>query len=871
MKTFNERLVSEILMMFYCPPPLTQAALGVFVVLYLTSLHTQAQENAQLQIPPSLVECYNDSHFMNRDNRLPANIETFINLIEKVENSYAFNQDIRQLAVSLLHRFRQDGIQRAPGVMRTVGVLPFSPTGFQFPKFRILLSRLIPGDAMRFPNDTLTREERCSLHFMLSSSVDMQMRGDEHQVCNKLAQYRAQRLPRSAQHKPKNSFVGDVETIDNFKFNGSKRKTSHIRTNAKDQEYDFGWAETDFGVSHDNDISHCPVENGVIHTDWGTVATGTLVAGIAAGLQPQTVQLKTLLALASRRPGSGQSLPQTATVNVDNRWAATLAGDLAEVALIQMPMTGSDTASIGADGAWNSTVMPRWYFLSQRHNVEMTDAEIRGGLDGLIIAMNIANWRTQAPNLKLSQLLRMYYSMDGVLGSNIMACNRKENFPIYAPLNIMTAQTSAFAQVLDREIQLKVTLTPEAIAQFSTGASNSLTSYIPQYLSDISCSVSSALPQDITDSITTMTNIYVYLDMSWPYEDVVDYVNYILKDLNVNAYASSVTLLAAADGSIIVNTTHFLSDVFQMWNASTHRQFSPGFSLPESLRSLEKLTKSYMQEEKTNSSVSGYSMIALMMPYMVTITDADSNYATTQLQYMSEQIPDLYFIYYAGGTSNRFAAFVKNPAQDLYALNIGTDIASSADPVLRRIKKIPRRIINPRCGSDWYTSTWGTDQMSQYARPGVINFYRLASNYFYGSNAGRFVKIQGQNYLEFTVCTSRWVRWPQQNLTNPEGEQSCRTVQSNAFTYDLTDACKDYPTIHQCPPLYLSVQAAEAKSGKAQTVSCTEPACQTPDQVRYVIAVESLGCFSDGKRLVGNFFMLIVIYILRQILSGPRN
>lgn len=160
--------------------------------------------------------------------------------------------------------------------------------------------------------------------------------------------------------------------------------------------------------------------------------------------------------------------------------------------------------------------------------------------------------------------------------------------------------------------------------------------------------------------------------------------------------------------------------------------------------------------------------------------------------------------------------------------------------------------------------------MSQYARPGVINFYRLAPNYFYGSNTGRFVKVQGQNYLEFTVCTSRWVRWPQQNLTNPEGEQSCRTVQSNTFTYDLTDACKDYPTIHQCPPLYLSVQAAEAKSGKAQTVSCTEAACQTPDQVRYVIAVESLGCFSDGKRLVGNFFMLIVISILSQILGRPR-
>uniref|UniRef100_A0A1A9W7T5 N-acetylmuramoyl-L-alanine amidase n=1 Tax=Glossina brevipalpis TaxID=37001 RepID=A0A1A9W7T5_9MUSC len=852
--------------MFYCPSSWPQAALSVFVAVYLTSLYTQAQENAQLQIPPSLVECYNDSYFLNRDNRLPANIETLINLIEKIENSYAFNQDMRQLAVSLLHRFRQDGIQRAPGVMPTVGVLPFSPTGFQFPKFRILLSRLIPGDARRFPNDTLTREERCSLHFMLSSSVDTQVRGDEHQVCNKLAQYRAERLPRDLQQKPKNNFIGDVEMIDNLKLIDSKRTVSRIRTNAKAQEYEFGWTESDFGTSHDNDVSQCPVENGVIHTDWGTVATGTLIAGIAAGLQPQTVQLKTLLALASRRPGLVQNLPQTATVNVDNRWAATLAGDLAEVALVQMPVTSTETASIGANGAWNSSVIPRWYFLSQRQNMEITDAEIRGGLDGLIIAMNIANWRTQAPNLKLSQLLRMYYSMDGVLGSEVMACNRKENFPTYAPLNVMIAQTSAFAQVLDREIQLKVTLAPEAIAQFSTEASNSLTSYIPQYLNDVSCSVSSALPQDITDSITIMTNVYVYLDMSWPYEDVVDYVNYILKDLNINAYASSITLLAAADGSVIVNTTNFLSDVFQTWNASTHRQFSPGFNLPEALRSLEKLTKTYMQEEKTNSSVGGFSMVALMMPYMATLSDGDSNYATTQLQYMTEQIPDLYFIYYAGGTTNRFAAFVKNPAQDLYALNVGTNVASSADPVLRRIKKIPRRIINPRCGSDWYTSTWGTDQMSQYARPGVINFYRLASNYFYGSNTGRFVKIQAQNYLEFIVCTSRWVKWPQQNLTNPEGEQSCRTVQSNTFTYDLTNACKDYPTIHQCPALYLSVQASEATSGKAQTVSCTEAACQTPDQARYVIAVENLGCFSSGKRLVGSFLVLILMSILRQIL-----
>jgi len=79
----------------------------------------EAQENAQLNIPPSLIECYNTSYFMNRDNRLPANMDTLISLIEKVELSYAatgYQMDIRQISVALLHRFRQDGIKRAPGV-----------------------------------------------------------------------------------------------------------------------------------------------------------------------------------------------------------------------------------------------------------------------------------------------------------------------------------------------------------------------------------------------------------------------------------------------------------------------------------------------------------------------------------------------------------------------------------------------------------------------------------------------------------------------------------------------------------------------------------------------------------------------------------
>lgn len=40
----------------------------------------------------------------------------------------------------------------------------------------------------------------------------------------------------------------------------------------------------------------------------------------------------------------------------------------------------------------------------------MTDAEIRGGIDGLMLGLNIIGWRTLSPFLKLSQILDMYYS-----------------------------------------------------------------------------------------------------------------------------------------------------------------------------------------------------------------------------------------------------------------------------------------------------------------------------------------------------------------------------------------------------------------------------------------------------------------------------
>lgn len=223
-----------------------------------------------------------------------------------------------------------------------------------------------------------------------------------------------------------------------------------------------------------NAISQCPVENGVVRTTWGSVSVGPLLAGIAAGIVQQTVTTRELL-LLTRAHGRHSGRQQT-QLSIDNRWAATLAGDLAEVALLQGPMTRD--VNVGASGAWNSTAVPRWYFLSQRERLEMTDAEIRGGIDGLVLALHIQRWRSDASQLRLSQVLDMYYSQRGIFSSDIRSCNRRGLFTQFAPIAQLQVQTTAFSTVLDREMQLRVTLSNDAIRQFSSSAAQALVTHV---------------------------------------------------------------------------------------------------------------------------------------------------------------------------------------------------------------------------------------------------------------------------------------------------------------------------------------------------------------------------------------------------------
>lgn len=131
-------------------------------LILLGIIGSLGQENAQTRIPASLAECYNDPDILERDSRLPMTMNTLIELIRRIENTQGYTTDMRTIAIALVHRFRLDGIERDPRVQASSGVMPFSPTGPQFARHRILLSRLLPGNAITFPNNTLSSLERVS-------------------------------------------------------------------------------------------------------------------------------------------------------------------------------------------------------------------------------------------------------------------------------------------------------------------------------------------------------------------------------------------------------------------------------------------------------------------------------------------------------------------------------------------------------------------------------------------------------------------------------------------------------------------------------------------------------------------------------------
>lgn len=133
---------------------------------------------------------------------------------------------------------------------------------------------------------------------------------------------------------------------------------------------------------------------------------------------------------------------------------------------------------MGNKGNWNTSIDPKYYFLEspEKNHLYLTDAEIRGGLDGLFLALNIEDWKSKSSDIKISQILDLYYTR-GVFNTTARACNRKELVKDIIKSDKLIEQTTLFNSLLDQEALFDYTPNRESYPSFAQLASQSLQDY----------------------------------------------------------------------------------------------------------------------------------------------------------------------------------------------------------------------------------------------------------------------------------------------------------------------------------------------------------------------------------------------------------
>ncbi|XP_053999158.1 uncharacterized protein LOC128887365 [Hylaeus anthracinus] len=772
---------------------------------------------SHITIPEPLRECYRSDATLNP--QFPLNLRTVVDIIQKLEKHSYASMNMRMLSSSLLHRFKFDGIEFQENIQATNDVLPFGGTGSQRVKNQ-MIEELIPSNTEALPVHVLTRTERCILHQAISNTI----------------------------------IKHDVQNVN---------KSCHrvIQT------------EKQTGKNILTDTYNCPRQQGVILTPYGTVALGSIIGAIAASLQHQNVALNQLIASlgtpasvpvginATRTSNTKYDeeeidfvLPKSqmiheqymwyrtlmsSSVELDNVWLTTIAGDLAEMTVYQGPLIGNNM-SLGATGFWNNTMYPTVYYLTSEHtSFEATRAELLGGIDGLIIASNLQTWIQKFYSLRLSQILNMYYSYEGIaFDVNVKACNRAQHFVLTTPKTILNEQINAIAQMLAYRKSIAY-ISPEALQRMTEYATEKFYAYAENHLfPEIPCR--EPINQNRVEAL-------IVFDGAWAIEYTTNFLAVLIQDLDVSMYGSKMGIIHGTSGEWLLNVTNSPSLAFEALNNFTNISWPTQLNYTRVLETIfAHLNKTWEDNRKLNRIGNLGQVIVLLIPLSY-MSANDRQFIITLLQEIKYHHPDVHFVYYTSRyNTNLFNAFILSHEDHL--IN-----NSNIDDVIQHLSIIPRTL-RPIKYID-SNSKNSTLQFEDYISPSKSIVYRLHS--YWKRNIKRTpITIHNFDYGKINVCT--WIQYQpgerqNYNCTEMDGYKEITLI-------DQLKCTKDLP----CPDIYFRIQNVTSH------FKCAEIDCRTPDQVRFIIRSENFYYESSANKnvplFVLNVSLLFVYYVLSRTL-----
>lgn len=103
------------------------------------------------------------------------------------------------------------------------------------------------------------------------------------------------------------------------------------------------------------------------------------------------------------------------------------------------------------------------------------------------------------------------------------------------------------------------------------------------------------------------------------------------------------------------------------------------------------------------------------------------------------------------------------------------------------------------------------------------------------------------------------------NGTNQNPDVTCQQVDSQTVEISLNNACDGTWLIRNCQPLFISIEGLASNAVPAFRCS-DDNECRFPDNLRFGINHDNLGCFSGAGRLVGAIAWLVLsVFLVRNL------
>ncbi|XP_011700217.1 PREDICTED: uncharacterized protein LOC105457309 [Wasmannia auropunctata] len=517
------------------------------------------------------------------------------------------------------------------------------------------------------------------------------------------------------------------------------------------------------------------------------------------------------------------------SIKLDNVWLATIAGELAEMVVYQGPILDVDM-ELGAAGFWNNTMRPSVYYLKNKNGYfDATRAEIVSDIDGLIIANKMHTWVNDFYSLRLSQILDMYYSDEGItfFNENIKVCDRKKAFSYAVSKTLLDEQTYAASHLLAYHNDV-VFKTAEALKRLVDHVVTKFSVYANDYLlTELLCRNGKHYPQ---------VEALIVFDGSWTKEYTMDFVAALIDDLDISMYGSKMGILHSISGQWILNTTSSPSLTYYAISNFKNISWPTRIDFITMLNTVSNYLNETWEAKWQQHTIGSLGQVIIILAPLSQFSETDQETILKLLKEVKHLHPDLYFLYYTSEHNSRiFQPFILSEQDHLI-------LGPNFDAVIQYLSTLPRTLRPIVMSKFDNKSSEFKDEIEDYISPSKSITYMLHSQHIVNMK----ITITVHNFGYGTLKACSWNQF--------DGEKSIECQQLDAHKeISLIDNYKCIDT--HCPHIYLRIQNATSFN------KCAEMECRSPNQVRYIIRMQNTYGNSAEKKIFINIFVTFYLYL----------